>query len=92
MQCLTAFKDWSGNRSLRQISDLSNGRISPSGVGNVLRSSVLPQRFDPIDAIIQGCGGSNDDRAAFQSAWRRLYMGSTEVTYVDVAAQSNKFE
>lgn len=92
MACLTLFRVWSGNRSLRQISDLSGGRISPSGVGNVLRSTFLPQRFDAVDAIVQGCGGNDEDRAAFASAWRRLYMGSTDSTVVDVARRSTQFE
>jgi len=84
MQCLTAFKVWSGNRSLRQISELSGGRISASGVRNILNGSVLPDRLEVVDAIVQGCGGTDEDRKAFASAWRRLYMGSTEITLIDI--------
>jgi hypothetical protein len=86
MQCLAAFRVWSGNRSLRQISDLSGNRISASGVRNILSGGALPDRLDVIDAIVQGCGGGDDDRAAFASAWRRLYMGSSENTVVDIAS------
>lgn len=92
MQCLNTFKVWSGNSSLREISERSAGRISASTVRNILSSSDLPSRLDPVDAIVQGCGGGDEDRAAFASAWRRLYMGSTDNTVVDIAPQPRKFE
>jgi hypothetical protein len=92
MQCLTAFRKWSGNRSLRQISEQSGHRISPSGVRNVLNSSDLPDRLEVVDAMVMGCGGSEGDRAAFASAWRRLYMGSGESTIIDVASPHRAFE
>jgi hypothetical protein len=80
MQSLLAFRVWSGNRSLRQISEQSGHRISPSGVHNVLNSSTLPDRLDVVEAVVLGCGGGEEDRAAFASAWRRLYLGSSEST------------
>lgn len=85
MQCMTAFKVWSGNRSLRQISELSGGRISPSSVRNILIGNTMPDRLGAVDAIVQGCGGSDNDRAAFASAWRRLYIGSMDTTVIDAA-------
>jgi hypothetical protein len=36
----------------------------------------LPPRFEVIDAIVQGCGGSNDDRGWFAAAWRLLKQAS----------------
>jgi hypothetical protein len=74
LQCLLAFRMWTGNRSLRQISELSGGRISASGARNVLNGNDVPSRLEVVDAIIQGCGGSDEDRAAFAAAWRRLYV------------------
>jgi hypothetical protein len=91
MQCLVALKSWAGNISLREISDRSGGRISASTVRNILGSSELPGKLDPVDAFVQGCGGSDEDRAAFASAWRRLYMGSTDSTIIDIARQSGGF-
>jgi hypothetical protein len=74
LQCLLAFKMWTGNRSLRQISELSGGRISASGARNILHGNDVPSRLEVVDAIIQGCGGSDEDRAAFAAAWRRLHV------------------
>jgi hypothetical protein len=84
MACLTAFKDWMGNRSLRTIAESSGGRISPSTVSNILKSTAMPPRWDVVDAFVQGCGGNEDDRNAFVSAWRRLHMGSGSTTIVDL--------
>ena len=76
LECLRAFRVWSGNRSMRHIAEMSGNRISASSVGNILRSTGLPDRLDAIDAVVAGCGGSEEDRAAFATAWRRLCMGS----------------
>lgn len=92
MECLMAFNVWSGNRSLRQISEQSGHRISPSGVRNVLNSTAMPDRLEVVDAVVLGCGGTEEMRAAFASAWRRLYMGSTENTVTDIGAVPNGFE
>jgi hypothetical protein len=75
LRCLQAFRIWTGNRSLRQIAEQSGGRISASGARNIFNGSDVPSRLVVVDAIIAGCGGSDDDRAAFAAAWRRVYMG-----------------
>ena len=90
MQHLAAFKTWSGNRSLRQISEASGGRVSPSTVGNILRSDALPDRLEVLDAIVDGCGGSHEDRTAFATAWRRLYMASTDSAITDMPLMSDE--
>jgi hypothetical protein len=77
LQCLLAFRMWTGNRSLRQISELSGDRISASGARNILNGGDVPSRLEVVDAIIQGCGGSDEDRAAFAAAWRRRYVRPT---------------
>jgi hypothetical protein len=75
LQCLQAFRLWTGNRSLRQISEQSGGQISASGARNIFNGSDVPSRLVAVDAIITGCGGSDTDRAAFAAAWRRVYLG-----------------
>jgi hypothetical protein len=42
----------------------------------ILGSDELPPRFEVIDAIFQGCGGSDDDRGRFVAAWRLLRLAS----------------
>jgi len=40
-------------------------------------SDELPPRLEAIDAIAQGCGGSDDDdRGRFVAAWRLLKLAS----------------
>jgi hypothetical protein len=74
MQLLMAFRVWRGNRSLRQIADGSGNKISPSTVRNVLTRGQVPDRLDVLDAIVYGCGGTEEDRAEYAFAWRRLAM------------------
>jgi hypothetical protein len=74
LECLSRFRIYAGNRSVRQISEYCGGLISPSTVGNVLRGGTLPDRLEVVDAIVLGCGGSPDDRADFAYTWRRLAM------------------
>jgi hypothetical protein len=92
MRSLRTLRGWAGNRSLRQISEQSGHRISSSGVRNVLNASTLPDRLEIVDAIVMGCGGTEEDRAAFASAWRRLYMGSTDSTVTDMDPVPHEFE
>jgi hypothetical protein len=75
MQLLMAFRIWRGNRSLRQIAEGSGNKISASTVRNVLTRGELPERLEILDAIVYGCGGTEDDRAEYAFAWRRLTMG-----------------
>ena len=84
MECLIQFRIYAGNRSTRQISDSCGGKISPSTVSNVLRSSVLPERLEVVLAIVVGCGGGDRDQADFASAWRRLYMSQFDSTRTDI--------
>jgi hypothetical protein len=91
LECLTQFRVWSGNRSLRQIAEQSGDRISASSVRNILSGSALPDRLEVLDAIVLGCGGSEDDRAEFTGAWRRLYMTPPDGPGTDAAPIRNDF-
>jgi len=43
----------------------------------ILASDELAPRFEAIDAIVQGCGSSDDDdRGRFVAAWRLLKLAS----------------
>ena len=70
----------------------SGHRISPSGVRNILNATALPDRLAVVDAFVLGCGGTDEDRAAFASAWRRLSMGSTNSTLTDLEQVSSESE
>jgi hypothetical protein len=84
-QCLRQFKDYAGNRSLRQIADHSGGQISFSTVRNVLESDDLHPRLDVVKAIVRGCGGNEADVDDFANAWRNLFMRSPDsITLTDI--------
>jgi hypothetical protein len=40
----------------------------------LLGDTELPDRLEVIDAIVEGCGGTDEDRQRFATAWRKLAM------------------
>ena len=44
----------------------------------VLGGRALPGRFEVIDAIITACGGEEEHRERFATAWRRLAVPGQE--------------
>lgn len=92
VQALSDLRDWRGNRPLRAISDACGNHISASTVGNILRGAALPDRLDVVDAFVIGCGGSDQDRAEFASAWRRLRRTPLGTTLTDIPAIGRQLE
>jgi hypothetical protein len=43
----------------------------------LLGGTELPDRLEVIDAIAEGCGGTDEDRQRFATAWRKLAMPGT---------------
>jgi len=74
MGALRRFRTWGGNPSFRSMALRSGRRAGASTMCTVLGSDELPARLDVIDAIIEGCGGSDEDRARFATAWRMLAL------------------
>jgi hypothetical protein len=74
IEALRQFRTWAGNPSYRDMSRACNGRPAASTICRVLGKRELPARFEVIDAIITACGGGEEDRARFATAWRRLIM------------------
>jgi hypothetical protein len=71
---LRQFRTWAGNPSYRDMALRSGRRAGASTMCTLLGSSDLPDRLEIIDAIIEGCGGTDEDRQKFATAWRRLAM------------------
>src|SRR6202020_2615738 len=65
-----------------KCASLSGGRPAASTMCRVLAAGKLPVRFEVIDAIIGACGGEEEDRERFWSAWRRLIMPGQEARTV----------
>ncbi|MCW2892333.1 MAG: hypothetical protein JWO75_1822 [Actinomycetia bacterium] len=78
LEALRQFRTWAGNPSYRDMERACNGRPVASTMCRVLGRGRLPARFEVIDAIITACGGEEEDRERFASAWRRLIMPGRE--------------
>jgi hypothetical protein len=74
MALLRQFKKWSGNPGYRQIASGSGQRYTASALQAALNRDSLPKKQEIVDAVVQGCGGTEDARRAWASAWRRLFM------------------
>jgi hypothetical protein len=74
IEALREFRLWAGNPSFRDLEKRCNGRPVASTICKVLQSGELPRRFEVIDAIVCACGGAEEDRARFATAWRQLVL------------------
>jgi hypothetical protein len=74
IEALRQFRTWAGNPSYRDMARACDGRPAASTMCRLLRGKELPARLEVIDAIITACGGEEEDRKRFATAWRRLTM------------------
>ncbi|MGH3218739.1 MAG: hypothetical protein ACRDPY_08535 [Streptosporangiaceae bacterium] len=74
MEALRRFRQWSGNPPFRRMWRRADQRAAVSTMCTVLRSNTLPDRLHVIDAIVEGCGGTDEDRRRFATAWRELTL------------------
>lgn len=73
MELLRQFRVWAGRPSYRDMA-ARDQRFTASALHAALGRDLLPRRHDVIDAIVAGCGGSDEDRQMWATAWRRLAM------------------
>lgn len=78
IEVLRQFRTWAGNPSYRDMARACDGRPAASTMCRMLTGRRLPARFEVIDAIITACGGEEEDRERFATAWRRLTMRGHE--------------
>ena len=71
MDALRRFRLWAGKPSLRRMQRECGGRPAASTLCKALQGNEFPS-LEMADAIIVGCGGRDEHREAFASAWRRL--------------------
>ena len=71
MESLRRYRLWAGNPSFRRMQRQCGERFAASTICTALKGSELPSQ-DMADAIIIGCGGLQEHREAFASAWRRI--------------------
>jgi len=72
VEALRQFRIWAGNPSFRDMARNCDHQMGYSTMCAVLRKDELPRRLEIVEAIITGCGGSDEDRQRFATAWRRL--------------------
>jgi len=77
IEALRQFRAWAGRPSFRDMAARSGQRAGASTMWKALRAKELPARLEVIDAIVEGCGGSEQDRQRFATAWRRLTMATS---------------
>jgi len=71
MAALRQYRTWAGQPSLRQISRRAGNTVAMSTLDRALHGDILPP-LRIVIAIITGCGGSEEDKQQFVSAWRRV--------------------
>lgn len=68
---LWEYKAWSGDPSWRRMAAQAGQAVVHSTMYAAMHGDALP-RFEVVKAIINGCGGSEDDLRTFATAWRRI--------------------
>ena len=72
METLRQFREWAGRPPYREMAARCGHRAGVSTMNTALRRDELPDRLWLLDAIVEGCGGTEEDRAGFSTAWRML--------------------
>jgi hypothetical protein len=71
IEVLVRYKVWSGDLPWRKIAARARQKRVASTLCAAMKRNVLPTR-EVIEAIITGCGGSQDDLDDFIAAWQRI--------------------
>lgn len=79
MDALRRYYIWAGKPSYRVMSGKCS-RFAASTIHSALKGNKLP-RLEMVQAIIASCGGTNEHRNAFATAWRRLALPQQEAAH-----------
>jgi hypothetical protein len=71
IRALWDYKVWSGDPSWRKMAARAGQTVVHSTMHAAMHGETLP-KLDVVKAVINGCGGSEDDLRAFVTAWRRI--------------------
>ena len=53
--------------------------VAPSTMCTALNGKILP-RLEVVLAIVTGCGGTEEDRQRFATAWRTIRLSPNQIT------------
>jgi hypothetical protein len=73
MDVLRKYRLWAGNPSFRVMQRQCDHRFAASTICAAMQGDGLPS-LDMTDAIIVACGGRQEHRQAFATAWRSLML------------------
>ena len=73
MDALRRYRLWAGNPSFRAMQRQCGHRFAASTMCAAMQGDGLPS-LDMADAIIVACGGRQEHRQAFATAWRSLVL------------------
>jgi len=71
---LREYRTWAGTPPLRDMAAIARPKVAHTTMWSALNGSGLP-KFQVVMAIVQGCGGSQEDLRAFATAYRRISLG-----------------
>lgn len=71
------YHTWAGAPSLAVMSGRCGGRPVKSTFRSALLNTGTLPKLPMVDAIVTGCGGSEEDKQLFASAWRAVKAGRT---------------
>ena len=74
---LRRYRIWAGEASFRDIARRGRPRVAASTLCTALSSDELP-RQTVVQALIVGCGGSEDDERRFVTAWRKIRLAAED--------------
>jgi hypothetical protein len=76
MTALRRFRARNGSPSWRKIAIRAGQVCVHSTLYAAMKLDTLP-KLEVVQAIVTGCGGTQDDMRAFVTAWRRISCGDT---------------
>jgi transcriptional regulator with XRE-family HTH domain len=68
---LRGFRAWSGYPTFQAMADRAGGGVSRDAMERALQDGILPS-LDAVRAVVEGCGGNEEDVEAFVAAWHRV--------------------
>ena len=78
---LRQYREWAGDITFRRMAQNAGNTVAPSTMCTALNGKILP-KLDVVLAVVTGCGGTEEDRQRFATAWRKLRL-SPKVTSSD---------
>jgi hypothetical protein len=74
---LREYRAWAGSPPLRKMAATAREKVAYTTMWSALNGAELP-KFHVVMAIVQGCGGSQEDLRAFATAHRRINLGKLD--------------